>query len=292
VTQRVPTAADVTILIPTLGRDVLRECVAAIEAGRLWPACLIVVDQGSRPAVRALLNDVRARSFETRWVPSTAIGKSAGLNRGFGLASTRFVAIVDDDCLVAHDWLERMADRLRRHPGAIVTGRVEAGRGEVNLALSTSREPAVQRRPRLQFDRLVGGNMGLSVEVFEKVGGFDEHLTVRNAEDPEYAYRALRAGVPIVYAPDVAVWHLGWRGADARAEQYRSYAISHGGFYGKYLRRGDLFIALRAAVHLVRALRRWMGGVVRREPDLARNGRAYVTGLLPGIVAGWRRRPS
>jgi GT2 family glycosyltransferase len=152
--------------------------------------------------------------------------------------------------------------------------------------------PAVQRRPHLQFDRLVGGNMGLARAVFDKVGGFDEHVTVRNAEDPEYAYRALRVGVPIVYAPEVALRHLGWRATVERVEQYRNYAFSHGGFYGKYLRRGDLFIALRACVHLVRALRRWVLGVIRGETELARNGRAYVIGLVPGMVAGWRRGAS
>jgi hypothetical protein len=70
--------------------------------------------------------------------------------------------------------------------------------------------------------------------------------------------------------------------------QYASYARSQGGFYGKYLRQGDLFIALRATVHLVRAGRRWAVGVLTREAEVARIGRAYLTGLIPGIVAGWR----
>jgi GT2 family glycosyltransferase len=107
-------------------------------------------------------------------------------------------------------------------------------------------------------------------------------------EDGEFAYRALRAGVAIVYAPDVVVTHLGWRDEAQRGDQYASYARSQGAFYGKYSRRGDAFIALRAGVHLLRASRRWALGVVRREPEMARIGRAYALGLIPGIVAGWR----
>ena len=43
------------------------------------------------------------------------------------------------------------------------------------------------------------------------------------------------------YEPDVVLAHFGWRNAGKRVEQYRHYALSHGGFYGKYLRRGELF---------------------------------------------------
>ena len=113
---------------------------------------------------------------------------------------------------------------------------------------------------------------------------------MRTAEDNEYAYRALRAGVPIVYAPDVIVAHLGWRDTAGRQEQYRGYALSQGGFFGWYLRQGDAFIALRILVHLLRSLRRWGVARLTGDDEMASNGRAYVQGLLPGLRAGWRER--
>ncbi len=131
--------------------------------------------------------------------------------------------------------------------------------------------------------------MGTSIAVIDRVGPLDEHPTLRTAEDTEWAYRALRAGVPIVYAPDVCVRHYGWRDASERQLQYLSYARSHGGFYGKYLRRGDGFIALRAAIHHLRAFRRWVRGSLTGDRESAVHGKAYLTGLLPGIVAGIRR---
>ena len=111
---------------------------------------------------------------------------------------------------------------------------------------------------------------------------------MRAAEDTEYAYRTLRSGVPIVYAPEVVVQHVGWRDLEAREDRYRNYALSQGGFFGWYLRRGDLFIAARAVVHLMRAMRRWVTGALRGNVDVASNGRAYVVSLWPGLVAGWR----
>ena len=133
-----------------------------------------------------------------------------------------------------------------------------------------------------------GGNMGMPTALRASVGPFDEDPCVRTAEDVEFSYRALRAGVPIVYAPEVVVAHLGWRGTEERVTQYLDYARSHGGFFGKYLRRRDGFIVIRAATHLLRALRRWLVGRLRGDRELALNGRAYVVGLWPGIVAGWR----
>jgi GT2 family glycosyltransferase len=131
----------------------------------------------------------------------------------------------------------------------------------------------------------------VSREVLERIGLLDEDPRLRAAEDCEWSYRALRAGVPIAYAPEVVVRHLGWRDEAQRADQYQAYARSHGGFYGKYLRQGDLFIALRVVIHLLRALKRWAVGAATGDRDKALNGRAYLTGLLPGIAANLRRGP-
>jgi GT2 family glycosyltransferase len=283
-----PTQPDITLVIPTLGREILRECLESIERGTVWPAQVIVVDQGRRPEVGELLDTMKSRSFDTLWVPSLQTGRAAGVNRGIERAVTRFVAVTDDDCIVQADWLERVAVRLRERPDAIVTGRVEAGDTDTVLFVMTDQQASVQLRPGLRFDRLIGANMAIATDVINRLGGLDEDGCLRTAEDGEFAYRALRQGVPIVYAPDIVVTHLGWRDEHQRSAQYASYARSQGGFYGKYLRRGDWFIALRIGVHLLRSLRRWSIGTLRREQEVARIGRAYAVGLIPGILAGWR----
>jgi GT2 family glycosyltransferase len=281
------TAADLTVVIPTVGREILRESLASLAAGSCWPARVVVVDQGRRSEIAALVEAASANGLDVRWTPSTRTGRAAAVNDGVALAVTRFVAITDDDCLVDPEWIAAMSARLRRNPEAIVTGRVHSGGAGV-ISVVTDVTPRLQRRPAVRFDRLSGGNMGVARALITRLGGLDEDQCVRTAEDGEFAYRALRNGVSILYAPEVAVTHVGWRGDAQRATQYESYALSQGGFFGKYLRRGDLFIALRACVHLLRALRRWVVGVVRRDPERARNGRAYVSGLFPGLRAGWR----
>jgi cellulose synthase/poly-beta-1,6-N-acetylglucosamine synthase-like glycosyltransferase len=279
---------ELSVVIPTLGRRLVRRVLESLASGDVRPAAVIVVDQGRDPAIERLAAGWRGTDLEVVYIPSSQTGRSAALNTGIARVTTPYLAVTDDDCLPAPDWIARLGTALRAAPRTIVTGRVEAGAGEVVLAVATAAEPELQRRPRLRFDRLSGGNMALATALARELGPFAEDPCMRTAEDAEFAYRALRAGVAIAYRPDVLVHHLGWRNAAERAEQYRSYGFSQGGFYGAYLRRGDLFIALRALVHLLRSLRRWCRGLWRGDSELARNGRAYVLGFWPGLAAGLR----
>ena len=283
--EQKPILEDISIVIPTLGRPILEQCLFWILVGSAWPECLIVVDQGSNKDVAALLKRVQGVGIDVKHILSNQRGRSAGINRGLEQVETRFVAITDDDCFVGEDWLLNMVSKIRLGPEAVVTGRVEAA-GEDMIVVVTSTTPSVQTRPRLKFDVMSGGNMGTSLDVFRKVGLFEEDSVMPTAEDAEWSYRALRKGITIRYEPDVVVSHFGWRDMATRVEQYRHYALSHGGFYGKYLRQGDLFILLRAFAHWMRALRRWIKGRLKGDLDSALIGQAYCLNLIPGILAG------
>jgi GT2 family glycosyltransferase len=285
--ERKPVLEDISIVIPTLGRDILEQSLFWILTGSAWPGCLIVVEQGANPNVAKMLKRVNEVGVRVKHILSSQRGRAAGINRGLERADTRFVAITDDDCFVKENWLREMIRKLQINPDDVVTGRVEAA-GEDMIVVVTSATPSVQRSPRLKFDSMSGGNMGASLAVFKKVGLFEEDFVMATAEDAEWSYRALRKGVLLRYEPALVVAHFGWRDAGKRVEQYRQYALSHGGFYGKYLRRGDLFILARAAGHFMRALRRWMRGKLNSDAELALLGRAYCVNLLPGILAGIR----
>jgi GT2 family glycosyltransferase len=287
--ERKPLLNDISLVIPTLGRPILEQCLYWILMGSAWPARLIVVEQGSNTDVAAWLERVRHIGIPVKHILSTQRGRSAGINRGLEQTRTRFVAITDDDCFVEESWLSNMAAKLRQHPQAVMTGRVEAA-GEDMIIVVRSTTPSIQNRPRLKFDSMSGGNMGTSLAVFERVGLFEEDPVMATAEDAEWAYRALRIGVPLIYDPAICLWHFGWRNPNERMGQYRHYALSNGGFYGKYLRKGDLFILLRLMVHFARAFRRWVVGRITGDEENALNGRAYCLGLLPGIAAGLRSK--
>lgn len=285
-----PILGDITVVVPTLGRPILEACLHEMAAGSAWPAAVIVADQGGREEVAGWVERLRALGMNARLLPARQRGRSAGVNRGLERVRTRFVAVTDDDCLAAPDWLRRMTGHLREWPEAIVTGRVEStGDDAAAFCAVTSPAPAVYRRPQLKVHPLIGGNMGAAMATVERVGPFDEHPSLRAAEDSDWGYRALRLGIPIVYRPEIVVRHVNWRTSGQRAARYREYARSQGGFYGKYLLSGDWLIPMQAGRDLLRGPLRWLRGLARADQDMADRGRADTLDLLPGILAGLRR---
>jgi GT2 family glycosyltransferase len=125
--------------------------------------------------------------------------------------------------------------------------------------------------------------------LFERIGLFDEHPSLRSAEDNDWGYRALRLGVPIIYDPDIVVRHFNWRDVMQRAARYRDYSRSQGGYYGKHLLNGDTIIFLQAARDIVRAPIRWLRGLIRKDQDMIDRGKADTLELIPGIISGIRR---
>lgn len=286
-----PVLSDVTVVIPTIGRQLLQGCLQSIAAGRAWPARVIVVDQGSNVEVVEWVRRASGTGLCIDHVASRERGAAAARNRGFERVATRFVAATDDDCLVAPDWLERMVACLREHSDSFVTGRVDGTASDAGVAspsLMESDRAEVHTRPLLDRDPLYGNNMGFAVATAARIGPMDERECVRFAEDAEWSYRALRAGVPVRYAPDVIVRHVAWRSASELAHTYRRYAHSQGAFYGSYIRRGDRFIVARAAFDLARSPWLVLRGVATRNVELTAIGIAYVRALAPGILRGLR----
>jgi len=286
-----PTAADVTVIVPTTGGSVLAGCLDSLAAGGVWPARLIVVDQGRRAEVAEIVSSLQARGLNAVHVPSPQTGISAATNRGLERVETTYAAVTHDDCRVCADWLERLADRLPHLGEAVLTGRVEPEGDGVVLTIKTDAEPTTYTAPLLRGDVLFPPNMGFPVRLLARVGWFDEHPSLATAgEDNEWAHRILTAGVPIVYDPTIVVRHLARHTQDDLPALYRRYSRGQGAFYGKWLRQGDLFIVRRAARDLVRAPWLLARGLITRNFDLIAMGRGEVTGLLPGIIAGLGNR--
>ena len=282
-------AGDLTVIVPTMGGPVLQGCLESIASGTVWPACLVVIDQGHGTAASNWVADVRKQGMSVLHVPAKHAGISAATNRGLEHVGTRYAAVTHDDCRVRFDWLERLAARVTEIGDAILTGRVEPEGEGIVLTVKTADRPAVYTSPLLDGDVLFPPNMGFAVRLLDRIGWLDEHPSLATAgEDNEWAHRALRADVKIVYDPTVVVNHLARHRLEDLPVLYRRYARGQGAFYGTWLRRGDRFIALRAARDLVRAPWLLVRGLVTHNSELISMGRGEIAGLLPGIVAGLR----
>jgi GT2 family glycosyltransferase len=200
---------------------------------------------------------------------------------------TAFMAAIDDDCLPAPDWLEVMGLHLQENPGVIVTGRVEAAGNGVPQTVVISTTPFFMSSLSIRnLSPLATGNMGVSFKLAQQIGTFDENLYT--AEDTDWAYRAMRAGIPVLYAPDVVVHHHHWRDSAQTLSNYQAYAMGLGCFYGKYLRRGDWSMVPRTLLALYRGAKSLAKGWKNQDENLILEGKARLTRLIPGMIDGLR----
>lgn len=242
----------VSVAIPTRNRPTkLKETVESVLAGSLVPAEIVVSDQSTDEATRAIVEEMgqSVTGPTIRYIRSLRPGSSANRNDAFRATSGVFIAFVDDDIRVERQWLERLLreweEGWARGPvliaGRILSGVEEDSRYDPGARLSDARA-VFQKLPRTR-DLLYGGAFGADRTVIDRLGPdpFDERLGVgarfRGGEDEDFGYRALKAGFPVIYEPSIIVTHFpeteGWR----RSSFTRSFG--GGAFFAKHIFRGD-----------------------------------------------------
>jgi cellulose synthase/poly-beta-1,6-N-acetylglucosamine synthase-like glycosyltransferase len=155
----------------------------------------------------------------------TSPGKTPGLNAGLAAAEGDLLALIDDDVVVAADWVTTLR-RLFRDPDlALVGGRVEP-RWERPAPewLSLERQGRYTRmasplalqhygdRQPLGPRTAVGANLAVRRDVLRTVGAFAPHLgrlrgTLMCGEDHEFCERVRTAGYHAAYDPSLVVRH-------------------------------------------------------------------------------------
>ncbi|HEY8370542.1 MAG TPA: glycosyltransferase [Thermodesulfobacteriota bacterium] len=223
----VPRASVVVCTYNRAGR--LADALASID--RLEdpgvPYEVVVVDNGSTDGTPALLRDWVARAHPggpvRRTLHEPRPGKSFALNLAVTSTTTDWVALTDDDVLVAPDWLAVAARSLAERPDVDYLG------GKV-LPLWETEPPAwfsMAERDLFgtiaildygdegfDFDGRVplGANIVYRRRAFERAGLFRtdlgrDHSTLRGQEFPEHLLRLEAAGGRGRYVPDLVVHH-------------------------------------------------------------------------------------
>jgi GT2 family glycosyltransferase len=281
-----PMAANLTVVIPTLGRDTLKSTVRSIAQGSMVPAEIVVSHQGTAGSMDSMLPELRQFGVPIRYLRSDKRGCAAGRNTGISQVKTKFFATTDDDCVVDGRWIEQIVTALERNPTEIVTGNVLASKPGAPSTVS-SQVPRLFKKASLRGDHFTGGNFGVALGVFEDIGPFDETELIRFCEDNEWVYRAFSKGYCTRFIPQVAITHLHWRDEMGMEQVYERYAWSQGGWYGRKLRERDLSFVVRVAYEVARGTKRWLLGSLQRDAMRKANGRAFVVSLLQGVAAGW-----
>ena len=210
-----------TIIIPTKNRrQILGQLLGSIGAlndiDRILPE-IIVADNNSDDDTWECVNSV-AKHFPTtlRSLKIVRAGKSAALNDAVKTSTGNVLAFLDDDVVVDKAWLVAVREFFQEDNRQVA-------QGFIGLQ-STPNDPEILKLveiyrtiPKLEYNSdvgklhsLNGANFFISRELFNRVGGFDERLgpgASGTSEDVDLAWRLIRAGVSISYAPKAMAYH-------------------------------------------------------------------------------------
>ena len=237
----------VSVIVPYYERpEELARTLASLER-QSYPRELfevVVVDDGSRTPLErpeSALPNIKVVHQDDR-----GYGLARARNNGVREASHDILLILDCDVLAEADWVVSHArwhhfvkdavtigfhyhvpiegvddDSIRNWQGSLAelfAGRnvtppwIERHMISTNNLTSTADDI---------FRVVLGGNMGVSRQFYEMVGGFDESFTQWGGEDTEFGYRAFAHGGLLVPVRDAVGWHQGeW--ADGRESKQRS----------------------------------------------------------------------
>ncbi len=232
----------VSLLFCTRNRaEQLKPCldhVARLQTSHSWE--LIVVDNGSTDGNGQVLSQFKSEaSFPMTVLYEGRPGKSRGLNQALPLLRGSIVALIDDDCYVAPDYIDRILEIFEDPRIGFAGGRVELfDPTDIPLTIQTSTEPAyLPPYSYVEPGWILGANMMFRRDVLLSVGGFDVDFgpgTPWYGDDPDVQARAGFAGWWALYAPTVSVAHHHRRKAAAAGPLNRTYSIGTGAYLAKH----------------------------------------------------------
>jgi GT2 family glycosyltransferase len=285
----------ITVAIPTLGRpEHVRSCVDSILAGEVQPDDILVLDQSDDDETRRVLADLDGT---VRYVHLDSAGASGARNAAAELASSEYVAFLDDDATVPPGWLAAAREELDAHgrPDALF-GAIRApdgagdGRG---LAVSTFPVERTRAWTRMTHPSRLGygGHVILRRDSLLGIGGFDARLgpgtDCYGAEDIDLNFRLLRASARVVTSPRIWMVHHQWRSPDSVPRLLYRYNLGHSAFCMKHLLAGDSYPLRLIAAQALDDLRMLGSAVKRRSRLRARAALWRAAGTWHGLARGW-----
>lgn len=207
---------------------------------------LLVVDNGSTDATRTIVENMQ-KQLAIRYLFEPQLGLSHARNRGVAEAVGDIIAFLDDDVLVAPDWLQNMKLAFEQTGADAVGGRARLKFeqplpdwfGPNFRLLLAEVEHGDERKQITDHLRLFGVNIAFRKMVLERHGGFATNLGRKGRQllqgEETHVLRKIQAeGGRIYYEPAAMVehivsperirwsyirrWHIGW-GMSIAAEQ-------------------------------------------------------------------------
>lgn len=209
----------VSVVIGTRDRGAgIAATIASIQASTLTGWELIVADQSTEDATEDVVRAAMASDPRIAYVRTATTGISSARNAAIARVRSPYIAITDDDCEVATDWLAGIVAEFEANPrvafigGTLEPAPFEPGTGYIPTFCPEERVVVTQPWPPTPC---FGASMALRGAVLDQVGLFDELMgpgtTYSCMEEQDLCHRVLLAGHQALIAPELRVVHYGFR---------------------------------------------------------------------------------
>lgn len=178
---------------------------------------ILVLNEPSRRLVEELRRTVSGADVT---VFRSNLGFGAAVNFGAQRARGRYLALLNDDCVVEQGWLDALVDLARRRPRAAVVGSTfvhpdgslqEAGSiiwaDGSTVAVGDGADRSVMRFER-RVDYCSGGAVLIVRHVWDSLGGLDDRYYPAYFEDVDLCLRVAETGWEVWYQPQSTVRHV------------------------------------------------------------------------------------
>ncbi|MSR74104.1 MAG: glycosyltransferase family 2 protein [Planctomycetes bacterium] len=197
--QSAPTVA--AVMVSFNKREFVRKNLAGIHRQTIPFATVIVVDNASSDGSAAMIRELWP-TVHLIEMPHSKFGACETFNIGFKLATTDFIAILDDDVVLPDDWVERMLEKAASEPPTTAM---------ISSKVHEPEEPAwYTNHPEVNRERYMATFRGCATlarrDVLEACGYYDEAFFIYGNER-DLAARVLLQGCRILQYPGVVVEH-------------------------------------------------------------------------------------
>jgi GT2 family glycosyltransferase len=229
---------EASIVIPTYNRkEALIETLRRIQylecPRESWEA--IVVDDGSNDGTEMAVQDwLASMPLPIRYMKQINGGPAAARNWGAKEARGKVLIFIDNDIIVAPDFVRLHLAAHRENPGCWILGRITHPEQMRSTPFGRYRDSLWEEFHRArsgdestETDGMSAANLSLPRADFEKLGGFDSDFSIASSEDWELGFRARQSGIQVLYNPKISVIHNDWAVSLERfCERQRLYSKS------------------------------------------------------------------
>lgn len=172
---------------------------------------LIIIEDGSTIKCDEQVDEYK-HQLDIKYYYKDNSGPGDSRNVGMSKASGQYLIFFDSDCIIPPNYFENVENHLAKESLDTFGGPDNAHSSFTNIqkAINYSMTSVITtggvrgKKNKLDNFQPRSFNMGISREVFEKIGGFSD---IHPGEDPDLSYRIMNAGFKVGLIEDAFVYH-------------------------------------------------------------------------------------